>query len=201
VNGRATAVDEIVDYSLRTYLLVHQVSIKLILYYRDAYELLYRQVMRWIQNPFSAESNKEWPDLEELLIAASLVGIPWALMRESFVRKFLHNLIVLTPRREGSAHKQWLDHIFHNHKAAFHTILYMFSFFFTSSRPLVDLDSLYTRCAGTLPKSQRGDEGYGGFSRNGEHVPGSVVAFRNGYTNGRPRTHSEDWKFPFSSCY
>lgn len=58
VNGRATALDEIIEYSLRTYLLVHQISIKLILYYRRSYEVLYASVIRWIQNPFSAESSR-----------------------------------------------------------------------------------------------------------------------------------------------
>lgn len=92
------------------------------------------------------------------------------MLRESFVRKFLHNLIVLTPRKEGP-HKLWLDRIcflfahnlfsmitediFHNHKPAFHTILYEFSFFFTASRPLVEMERMYARCAGSVPKTQR----------------------------------------------
>lgn len=66
---------------------MHQTSIKLVINYREAYEYLYRSVINWydmvclllsngrIQNPFSEASNRNWPDLEELLLGASLVGI------------------------------------------------------------------------------------------------------------------------------
>lgn len=60
-----------IDYSIRTYLLIHQVSIKLILCYKEAYRHIYLTVVDWIQNPFIADYEK-WP-IEEVLIAANLV--------------------------------------------------------------------------------------------------------------------------------
>lgn len=81
------------EHAIRTYLLIHQVAIKLILRYPRAYEHLYRTVVRWIQNPFTEESIKTWPNIEELLIAASLVGIPWNMLRESFMRKLIAQIM------------------------------------------------------------------------------------------------------------
>jgi hypothetical protein len=149
-------LDELIDYSLRTYLLVHQVSIKLVLYYREAFEVLYTSVMKWIQNPFSPEVNEEWSSIEDLFIAASLVGISWATLREPFVRKLFAVMIKAAGLRENATPKQWADHLFHQNKQLIYRILYEFSFFFTSSnRNIAEQDRAYSRCAGSIPKSQR----------------------------------------------
>ena len=58
-----------------------KVSIKLLVYYKQAYEHIYSSVFRFIQNPFAKENMEEWPDIEELLIASCLVGIPWSALR------------------------------------------------------------------------------------------------------------------------
>ncbi len=45
-----------------------QTCIKLIIYYRQAYETLYRSVINWIQNPFNDINTRAWPHVEELLL-------------------------------------------------------------------------------------------------------------------------------------
>ncbi|KJE95698.1 hypothetical protein CAOG_009952 [Capsaspora owczarzaki ATCC 30864] len=44
------------DQALRVYLLVHQMAIKLVVRYSGVYSYLFRSVLQWIQNPFTAKS-------------------------------------------------------------------------------------------------------------------------------------------------
>jgi len=151
IHGKANAKEERWEHCLRTYLLVHQVSIKLILKYPTAYQGLYTSIMRWIQQPFS---NDEW-QLEEILIGASLVGIPWSILREAFLRKLLVTLIRTNNLKDGvpiDANK--LTHIFHTGKTLIQIILYQFCFFGTGTN-ISELDKIYERCAGTLPHKDR----------------------------------------------
>jgi hypothetical protein len=91
---------------------------------------LYQSIIRWIQNPFTKQSMKEWPDLEELLIAASLAGIPWPMLREAFVRRLIASLAahagIMAETQDMAAR---IRHMFNQSKGVIHRILYEFSFF------------------------------------------------------------------------
>ena len=69
-----------------------QISIKLLIYYEKTYKYIYTSVMQFVQNPFAKENMAEWDSLEELLIASCLVGIPWATLREGFVRRLFYQV-------------------------------------------------------------------------------------------------------------
>jgi hypothetical protein len=140
------------------------------------FRYLYRSIIRWIQNPFANENVKEWPDLEELLIAASLAGIPWPMLREAFVRRLISALAthagIMAETQDISAR---IRHMFNQSKGTIHRILYEFSFFVGSycsyrssvlvfayacclssaGSSLWEIDRKYSRCAGTLPKEER----------------------------------------------
>eukprot|EP01111_Echinosteliopsis_oligospora_P011599 TRINITY_DN3866_c0_g1_i1.p1 TRINITY_DN3866_c0_g1~~TRINITY_DN3866_c0_g1_i1.p1 ORF type:complete len:774 (-),score=200.90 TRINITY_DN3866_c0_g1_i1:402-2723(-) len=152
-NGRSSVLPERIDHSIRTYLLIHQVSIKLVLYYPTAYECLYKSVVRWIQNPFSPLCEEEWPSLESVLVGASLVGIPWPMMRESFVKKLM--FVMMNQAKSHGTLKQRISHIFYQNQELIHRILYEIGFFFNNSKSLIETDRAYSRCAGSLPKSER----------------------------------------------
>jgi len=85
-----------------------------------------------------------------------LVGISWGLLREAFVRKFFVQCIESAPKlRDGAPIKQRLRHLFSSNAMFIQCVLYELSFFL-ASKPLLEQDRIYTRCAGTLPKSERG---------------------------------------------
>eukprot|EP00732_Lithocolla_globosa_P004860 Lithocolla_globosa_v1_NODE_4673_length_1389_cov_12.761619.p2 type:complete len:167 gc:universal NODE_4673_length_1389_cov_12.761619:552-1052(+) len=90
---------------------------------------------------------EEWPDLENFIIGASLVGVPWAILRESFMRRLFCHMFVVSPQ---SNFKQ----LFQNHKEFLKRLLYLHSFVFTGKTP-DQMDDIYSRCAGTLPKKER----------------------------------------------
>lgn len=167
IHGQTDAIAERLDHAIRTYLLVHQISIRLVIYYREAYEFLYRSVINWIQNPFSEASARQWPDLEELLLGASLVGIPWGLLREAFVRRIFVYLIENSSKiRDGVSIRQRLRHYFEQNQRFIRCVLYELSFFL-ASKPLLTQDRIYSRCAGSLPKRDREDMKRGALAVNG----------------------------------
>eukprot|EP00435_Cladocopium_sp_Y103_P039421 s2269_g10.t1 len=150
-----------VEKAVRVYLALHQVAIKLLATFRKSYEVLYQSVLdrEWIQQPFCAKSDAEWPDLEELLLGSSLCSVPWSLLREAFVRKLLV--------------QNFLERL-----------TYILSFFQAGpgKLPIQDMDKKYSRCAGTLPKQERealvdaAKEGSGISSM--EYVQSNVAAWR-----------------------
>jgi hypothetical protein len=46
------------------------------------------------------------------LIGASLVGIPWAVLREAFVRKLMYVMIQQAKRVGSASIKQWIERIY-----------------------------------------------------------------------------------------
>eukprot|EP00455_Lapot_gusevi_P038904 TRINITY_DN4359_c0_g1_i1.p1 TRINITY_DN4359_c0_g1~~TRINITY_DN4359_c0_g1_i1.p1 ORF type:complete len:653 (-),score=213.79 TRINITY_DN4359_c0_g1_i1:29-1987(-) len=154
-SDKSNEFDARFEYALRIYLAIHQVAIKLLLHYPDTYAYLYRSIIRWIQNPFAPENHREWPDVEEVLIAASLVGINWPTIREAFFRKLLWNLLETTSgMREGAPIHERLRHLFNQNRSRLYRVLYELSFFI-SDISLYEMDRMYTRCAGTVPLAQR----------------------------------------------
>jgi hypothetical protein len=144
------------EQAMRLYFLIHQISIKLVLRYQEAYQFLYRSVMRWIFNPFTEDSIRAFPDIEEVLIAASLVGIPWNLIREAFMRRLIASLMMNAGVMSSTSQMHdRIRHCFHQNKQTIHRILYEFSFFVATGQSLFELDRKYARCAGTLPKAER----------------------------------------------
>lgn len=147
-----------VEKAVRLYLAVHQVAIKLLATFRKSFELLYRSVVEWIQQPFCAKSDAEWPDLEELLLGASLCSLPWPLLREAFVRKlFVHLLSSTTQMGAKASTRQRLDHLFTQNQALLERLTYIMAFFQTGPGrlPVTEMDAKYSRCAGTVPKAER----------------------------------------------
>jgi len=105
-----------------------------------------------MQNPFHPASQKEWSDLEELIIAASLVGIPWSIIREAYVRSLLLKMMEVAEVKAVNISN--LSHLFQKSEGLVRRILLELSFF-VGGRSLSELDNIYTRCAGTLPKEER----------------------------------------------
>lgn len=61
-----------------------QISIKLVLYYRNAYEHLYKSIVMWIQNPFAPMCEEAWPNIEDVSMLLAIicfndgVGADWS---------------------------------------------------------------------------------------------------------------------------
>lgn len=147
-----------VEKAVRLYLAVHQVAIKLLATFRKSYELLYQSVVEWIQQPFCPKSDNEWPDLEELLLGASLCSLPWPLLREAFVRKLFASLQKNTTQMSAKASiRQRSEHLFSQNRLFLERLAYIMAFFQTGpgKLPVLQMDQKYTRCAGTIPKSER----------------------------------------------
>jgi len=147
-----------VEKAVRLYLAVHQVAIKLLATFRKSYEFLYQSVVEWIQQPFCPKSDQEWPDLEELLLGASLCSLPWPLLREAFVRKLFAQLLNSTTQMSAKASiRQRADHMFTQNRALLERLTYIMAFFQTGPGrlPVQEMDKKYSRCAGTVPKAER----------------------------------------------
>lgn len=146
-----------VEKAVRVYLALHQVAIKLLATFRKSYEVLYQSVLEWIQQPFCAKSDADWPDLEELLLGSSLCSVPWSLLREAFVRKLLVQLLESTTTNAKAPMRQRCEHIFNQHRNFLERLTYILSFFQAGPGKLAiqDMDKKYSRCAGTLPKQER----------------------------------------------
>jgi hypothetical protein len=147
-----------VEKAVRLYLAVHQVAIKLLATFRKSFELLYQSVVQWIQQPFCPRSASEWPDLEELLLGASLCSLPWPLLREAFVRKLLVQLLEGTAQMNAKATgRQRAEHIFSQNHALLERLAFIMAFFQAGpgKLPVQAMDRKYVRCAGTLPKAER----------------------------------------------
>jgi hypothetical protein len=115
------------------------VSIKLVLRFPDVHKSLFSSVLAWIQFPF-AEWENQW-DLEELLVGASLVGIPWTLLRESFMRKLLVTLYRNANIQKKVSASERLKRMFEleENKLLIERILYEFSFLISSSKSIKEL--------------------------------------------------------------
>mmetsp|Transcript_27415 Transcript_27415/g.64035 ORF Transcript_27415/g.64035 Transcript_27415/m.64035 type:complete len:1045 (-) Transcript_27415:184-3318(-) len=146
------------EKAVRVYLALHQVAIKLLATFRKSYELLYQSVLEWIQQPFSPKSEAAWPDLEELLLGASLCAVPWSLLREAFVRKLFVQLLESTTKTSAKAHmRQKAEHLFTQNRVLLERLTYILTFFQAGpgKLPVQEMDKKYCRCAGSLPKSER----------------------------------------------
>lgn len=147
-----------VEKAVRLYLLVHQVAIKLLATFRTSFELLYRSVVEWVQQPFSPRSDAHWPDLEELLLGASLCALPWPLLREAYVRKLLVQLLkCTTPMGTKASARQRAEHLFGQNRALLERLVYILAFFQAGpgKLPVQQMDRKYSRCAGSVPKDER----------------------------------------------
>jgi hypothetical protein len=147
-----------VEKAVRVYLAVHQVAIKLLATFRKSYEELYRSVVNWVQQPFCPKSDAEWPELEELLLGASLCAFPWPLLREAFVRKLFFQLLEGTTSMSSKASmKQRAGHLFTQNKALLERLAYIVTFFHAGpgKLPVQQMDRVYMRCAGIVPKAER----------------------------------------------
>ena len=147
------------EKAVRVYLAVHQVAIKLLATFRKSYELLYQSVLEWIQQPFCPKSDSEWPDLEELLLGASLCAVPWSLLREAFVRRLFVHLLSITKMSAKAPIRQRAEHLFTQNRALLERLSYILAFFQAGPGKLSvqEMDKKYSRCAGTLPKAERAD--------------------------------------------
>lgn len=147
-----------VEKGVRLYLAVHQVAIKLMATFRTSFEHLYRSVVEWIQQPFCPKSDRQWPDLEELLLGASLCALPWPLLREAFVRKLVAQLLKTTTQMNHKAPiRQRAEHLFSQNKGLLERLAYILGFFQAGPGKLSvqEMDKKYARCAGTVPKAER----------------------------------------------
>lgn len=147
-----------VEKAVRLYLAVHQVAIKLLATFRKSFEFLYQSVVDWIQQPFCPKSDVEWPDLEELLLGASLCSLPWPLLREAFVRKLFVQLLNCTTQMSSKASiRQRAEHLFSQNRALLERLTYIMAFFRTGPGrlPVQQMDKKYSRCAGSVPKVER----------------------------------------------
>ena len=143
-----------VDDSLRIYLLLHQLCIKFMIKYPNIYNHIYRSVMQFVSQPIKYIKN--WSDIEELLVAAYLVNIPWNVLRESYIVCLMKQFINSTENMNNSASSvDKIRHIFNQNKTKIHRILLIWSFQGTNSRSISELDKCYSRCWGTLPKFER----------------------------------------------
>jgi len=147
-----------VEEGVRLYLAVHQVAIKLLATFQTSFKLLFNSVVEWIQQPFTPKSDTEWPDLEELLLGASLCSMPWPLLREAFVRKLFVLLLGGTTRMGAAATaRQRAEHLLSQNRSLLGRLAYILAFFEAGpgKLPVGEMDLKYSRCAGTLPKADR----------------------------------------------
>jgi len=147
-----------VEKAVRLYLAVHQVAIKLLATFRGSYEALHRSVVEWVQQPFCPRSEATWPDLEELLLGASLCAFPWPLLREAFARKLVAQLLRGTTQMSAKAPiRQRAEHLFTQNRALLERLAYIMAFFSAGpgKLPVKAMNEKYLRCAGTVPKPER----------------------------------------------
>lgn len=146
------------ERAVRVYLAVHQLAIKLLATFRVSFESIYRSVVDWIQQPFCHKSDAQWPDLEELLLGASLCSVPWPLLREAFVRKLFVQLLQCTTQMSGKTPmRQQAEHLFSQNLGLLNRLAYILAFFQAGPGrlPVQEMDAKYARCAGTLPCAER----------------------------------------------
>jgi hypothetical protein len=147
-----------VEKAVRCYLAVHQVAIKLLATFRKSFALLYQSVVEWIQQPFCLKSDTQWPDLEELLLGASLCSLPWPLLREAFVRKLFVQLLRSTTQMSSKTPiRQRAEHLFSQNRLLLERVTYILTFFQTGPGrlPVQLMDKKYSRCAGSIPRAER----------------------------------------------
>lgn len=143
---------------LRTYLLVHQIGVKFVLYYQNLiYEYLFTEIFKFISNPFRYA--KDWESLEELLITASLVNIPWSILRESFIIKYIDKIFNnLGDMRHDASITKKINHVFHQNKKSIIIVLLLISLNEVSvKRSLIELDKIYNKLWGSLPKNEKAE--------------------------------------------
>eukprot|EP00913_Durusdinium_trenchii_P002275 g2100.t1 len=101
----------------------------------------------WIQQPFCAKSDAEWPDLEELLLGSSLCSVPWSLLREAFVRKLVVQLLETTTMNPKAPIRQRAEHLFNQHRNFLERLTYILSFFQAGpgKLPIQEMDKKYSR--------------------------------------------------------
>eukprot|EP00929_Paragymnodinium_shiwhaense_P034686 TRINITY_DN18841_c0_g1_i1.p1 TRINITY_DN18841_c0_g1~~TRINITY_DN18841_c0_g1_i1.p1 ORF type:complete len:859 (-),score=249.04 TRINITY_DN18841_c0_g1_i1:494-3070(-) len=138
--------EQYTEHAVRLYLLVHHTAIKLLSYFPVAHQRVYDKVKEWMQNPFLDDAI--WGP-EEAMLAASLVSVPFALMREAMVRRVLADM-------QGAADAN-CEKLLKQNQEMLSRIAFVHSFFEAGPGRLKvkELEEKYTRCAGTLPKAER----------------------------------------------
>lgn len=142
------------DQAIRTYLLVHQVSINFVIKYNHVYRYLYQSIMKWMTHPIYYKS--EWPNLEEILIAITLANIKWEQIREPFIYSLINHFMLATDDMANDASmEKRIRHIFNQNFNKINKILLILSFQAgNSNSTLLELAAEYERCWGSLPKSK-----------------------------------------------
>lgn len=134
------------EHAIRLYLIIHHTAIKLISFFPKAHQCVYDAVKEWIQNPFAPVVI--WGP-EEVMLAASLVSVPFSLLREPLVRRVLHDM----QGAAGTSTKVLLK----QNREVLERLTFVQAFFEGGPGRLgvIELEAKYTRCAGTLPKAER----------------------------------------------
>jgi hypothetical protein len=143
---QGTGYKQYCEHAVRLYLILHHTAIKLLSFFPQAHQLVYDKVKEWAQNPFSPTAS--WSP-EEVMLAASLVSVPFALLREAIVRRVLHDM-------QGAANAN-MAVLLKQNREFLERLTFVQSFFEAGPGrlKLQDLERKYTRCAGTLPKTER----------------------------------------------
>lgn len=138
--------EQYTEHAVRLYLLVHHTAIKLLSYFPKAHQRVYDKVKEWIQNPFMEDAI--WGP-EEAMLAASLVSVPFGILRDVVVRRVL---LDMSGAADASCAK-----LLKQNQEMLSRIAFVHSFFEAGPGRLKvkDLEVKYTRCAGTLPKAER----------------------------------------------
>merc|ERR1712232_149340 len=138
--------EQYTEHAVRLYLLVHHTAIKLLSFFPQSHQRVYDKVKEWMQNPFMEDAI--WSP-EEAMLAASLVSVPFAIMREAVVRRVLFDM-------QGSADSNCAK-LLRQNQEMLSRIAFVHSFFEAGPGRLKvkDLEEKYTRCAGSLPKAER----------------------------------------------
>lgn len=144
------------DHVMRTYFLVHQVSVHFVIEprYRYVYDYLYRTVIEFSQAP--VQRRELFHDLEEFLITSHLVNIRWETIKYAFIHGLFRHFMDATDGMNSEAPiEKKIRHIFNQNRRLITSVLLIWSFQVSSgASSLVDLVNKYDRLWGTLPDGE-----------------------------------------------
>mmetsp|Transcript_99677 Transcript_99677/g.228746 ORF Transcript_99677/g.228746 Transcript_99677/m.228746 type:complete len:842 (+) Transcript_99677:3-2528(+) len=141
-----TGFRQYTEHAIRLYLAIHHTAIKILAHFPSAHQAVYDQVKSWMQNPFARGTF--WGP-EEVMLAASLVSVPFPMLREALVRRVLADL--------HCTGAETCDNLWHQNRPQLERLAFVQSFFDAGpgKKPVHELERQYTRCAGTLPRAER----------------------------------------------
>jgi len=144
--ANGTGFRQYTQHAIRLYLAIHHTAIKILAHFPSAHQAVYDQVKCWMQNPFARGTF--WGP-EEVMLAASLVSVPFPMLREALVRRVLADL--------HCTGAETCDNLWHQNRPQLERLAFVQSFFDAGpgKKPLRELERQYTRCAGTLPRAER----------------------------------------------